>query len=60
MNRLDARLASGTTSPPEIRIAAEKTLPRRHIRELAQELSKRKAKGQIAFYGAEVNELNNP
>jgi biopolymer transport protein ExbD len=58
--RLDARLSSGVARPPEVRIACDKTLPRRHVRELAQELDRRKSKGQIAFYGAEVNELQKP
>jgi hypothetical protein len=31
-------------------------LPSRRVREVTRELEKRKAKGQIAYYGAEVNE----
>jgi len=57
MAQLDRRLSSGVSRPPEVRIACDQALPRRYVRELAQELTKRKAKGQIAYYGAEVNEL---
>ncbi len=58
MQRLDARL-SEVQRPPEVRIACHKDLPRERVREIVRELEKRKAKEQIAFYGAEVNEKSN-
>lgn len=56
LTRLDARLA-GKERPPEVRIACNKELPRERVREVAKELDQRKHDGQIAFYGAEVNEV---
>jgi biopolymer transport protein ExbD len=53
--RLDARL-SEVQRPPEVRIACNKELPSQRVREVTRELEKRKAKGQIAYYSAEVNE----
>jgi len=55
MQRLDARLSEAQRAP-EVRIACHKELPRERVREIVRELEKRKAKEQIAFYGAEVNE----
>lgn len=55
MARLDAVLRQ-TNRPPEVRIACHKKLKHLRVREVAAELEKRKAKQQIAFYTAEVNE----
>ncbi len=55
LRRLDFRLGE-VQRPPEVRIACHKDLQRGWVRDLARELDKRKAKEQIAFYGAEVNE----
>jgi biopolymer transport protein ExbD len=53
--RLDATLTT-MNRPPEVRIACHKKLKHIRVRELAVELERRKSKGQIAFYNAEVNE----
>jgi biopolymer transport protein ExbD len=53
--RLDAVLGT-LNRPPEVRIACHKKLKHVRVRELAMELEKRRVKGQIAFYAAEVNE----
>lgn len=55
MARMDLLLA-GVSRPPEVRIACHQDLPRMYVREVAKELEIRRAKGQIAFYAAEVNE----
>ncbi len=55
LRRLDARLAE-VQRPPEVRIACNRDLERGWVRDIARELDRRKNKGQIAFYGAEVNE----
>lgn len=56
IGRLTARLA-GVQRPPEVRIACHKELPRERVREVAKELNRLKEKDQIAYYGAEVNEI---
>jgi biopolymer transport protein ExbD len=59
LNALNIRLNAILTTvnrPPEVRIACHKDLKHVRVRELAVELEKRRAKGQIAFYRAEVNE----
>jgi biopolymer transport protein ExbD len=55
LDRLMVRLRE-VQRPPEVRIACHKDLERGWVRDLARELDKLKAKEQIAFYGAEVNE----
>ena len=57
--RLDAKLAADSR-PPEVRVACDKALPRRYVRELSVELDRRKRAGRIAYYGAEVNEITKP
>jgi biopolymer transport protein ExbD len=54
--RIAARLRD-VQRPPEVRIACHKELPRERVREVAKELNKLREKDQIAYYGAEVNEL---
>ncbi|MCZ2342494.1 MAG: biopolymer transporter ExbD [Bacteroidales bacterium] len=56
LTRLDARLGEYRT-PPEVRIACNKELPRVQVRDVARELDKRKQAGKVAYYGAEVNEV---
>ncbi len=55
MARLDARLTERTT-PPSVRVACDKALPRERMREVAKELDARRVKEQISAYVAEVNE----
>ena len=55
IRRLDARLGE-TQTAPEVRIACNQELERGWVRDIARELDKRKQKGLIAFYGAEVIE----
>ena len=57
LRRLDARLAE-TQTPPSVLILCNKELERGWVRDIARELDKRKQKGLIAYYGAEVMERN--
>ena len=55
-DRLDTILQSASR-PPEVRIACHVELQRAYVKQVAQDLEKRRGKGTIAFYAAEVNEL---
>ena len=55
-DRLDAVLGK-VARPPEVRIACHVELKRAYVKQVAQDLEKRRAKGTIAFYAAEVNEV---
>lgn len=55
-DRLDTVL--GTVSrPPEVRIACHVELQRAYVKQVAQDLERRRVRGTIAFYAAEVNEV---
>jgi biopolymer transport protein ExbD len=55
LRRLDARLDQAQR-PPEVRVACHRELERGWVRDVARELHKRREKGQISSYSAEVNE----
>ncbi len=55
-DRLDSILRS-VPRPPEVRIACNVELRRAYVKQVAQDLERRRIKGTIAFYAAEVNEV---
>ncbi len=55
-DRLDSILRS-VPRPPEVRIACNVELRRAYVKQVAQDLERRRVKGTIAFYAAEVNEV---
>ncbi len=55
-DRLDSVLQK-VSRPPEVRIACHVDLQRAYVKQVAQDLEKRRGKGTIAFYAAEVNEV---
>lgn len=55
-DRLDSVLG-GVSRPPEVRIACHVDLQRAYVKQVAQDLERRRGKGTIAFYAAEVNEV---
>jgi biopolymer transport protein ExbD len=65
ISRLDAKLAEWPKLmppdkppiPPEVRIACNKELPRSRVQQVAKYLDERKANNKIAFFAAEVKEV---
>ena len=55
-DRLDMILGK-VSRAPEVRIACHVDLQRAYVKQVAQDLEKRRLKGTIAFYAAEVNEV---
>lgn len=55
-NQLDTVLQN-VSRPPEVRIACHVELKRAYVKQVAQDLEKRRIRGTVAFYAAEVNEV---
>ena len=55
-NRLDSLLQT-VSRPPEVRIACHVELQRAYVKQVAQDLERRRLKGTILSYAAEVNEV---
>ena len=53
-------MAGAVTRPPEVRIACARELPSERVFELIRELKKRKDRGYINSFYAEVNEAPKP